>query len=109
MAPTLVIADTPYKIFPGGVVTVRCAEHVAAGGSGSVVSDPLAHDGEAVADSQQVSNIKGAAVTAYDAATETLELVSCPLVGGQAYFPFISYRIEGDTDLTDLALLDGQS
>lgn len=109
MPPTLLIADTPYKIFPGGVVTVRCAEWVAAGGSGSVVVDPLAHDGEAVADSQQVSSIKSAPATAYDAATETLELVNCPLTGGQAYFPFISYRIEGETDLTDLSLLTNQT
>lgn len=105
MPPDLVIADTPYKTFPGGVIAVRCAEWVAAGGSGTVVSDPLAHDGEAVADAQQVSNIIGAATTAYDAATETLELIACPLEAGQEYFVFISYRIEGETDLTDTPLL----
>jgi hypothetical protein len=105
MPPDLVIATTPYQTYPGGVIAVRCAEWVAGGGSGTVVSDPLAHDGEAVADSQQVSNIRTAATTAYDAATETLELVACPLRAGQDYFPFISYRIEGETDLTDTDLL----
>lgn len=105
MAPDLVIADTPYKTFPGGVIAVRCAEWVAGGGSGTVVSDPLAHDGDAVADSQQVDDILTAATTAYDAATETLELVACPLKAAQQYFVFISYRIEGETDLTDTPLL----
>lgn len=103
MAPELVIADTPYKTFPGGVVAIRCADHVD-GGSATAASeaDTLAHDGDAVRETQQVDDIYVNPGTAYNAAEITLECVGVPLRAGVTYYPSFSYRIEGEGDLTDI-------
>ncbi len=104
--PELVIADAPFKKYPGGVIAVRCADWLAgARGTLSTGIDTLASSGNAVRDTQQVTNIIGGAATAYTSADDTLVLTGLPLKNDMYYFVYATIRIEGYLDVTNGAVL----
>lgn len=109
-APELVIADAPYKLYPGGVVVIKCDEWMA-GARGSLTSgaDALACTGTRVRDTQTVTtSIHDDVFTAYTEADDTLEipLAGLPLEFDFAYNMYVSYRTPGDWDVTDLDQLE---
>ena len=106
MAPDLVIADAPYKRYPGYVIAVRCTDWLGpARGTLSTEVDGLASTGGAVRDEQQVNNILTNPLTAYAAADDTLEITGLPFLESFNYGIYVSYRLEGYLDLTDGPLL----
>lgn len=101
----LVVADAPYKTYPGGVIVLKCDEWMAgARGSLSSASDSLACTGTRVRDTQTVStSILDDVFTAYTEAADTLEvpLAGIPFEPGMGYNMYVSYRTPGDWDVTD--------
>lgn len=110
--PELVIAGSPYTLYPGGVIAVRCADFMGAA-RGTLTSEvnALAATGEVVRDSQQVTGETGSILNdvSYAAADDTLVIPagSIPLAqdGDVAWWVHVNYRVEGEWDLTNGALL----
>ena len=105
--PELIIANAPYKTYPGGVVAVRCADWLAAArGTLSTETDTLSSAGGLVVrDTQQVSNILSAGATAYAAADDTLEITGLPLKDLRRYEVWATFKVECEMDYTDGAVL----
>jgi len=115
MPPQLVIADAPYKRYPGGIIALRATDWLAgARGTLSTESNALAIEGEVVRDTQQVTqNIDDDPEMAYQEALDTLSIPmsEIPIEEGLYYNVYASYRLEGEWDVTDLGpagLLDQQ-
>lgn len=101
----LVVADAPFKTYPGGVIVLKCDEWMA-GARGSLTSgsDALACTGTRVRDTQTVTtSIHDDVFTAYTEAADTLEvpLAGIPFESGMGYNMYVSYRVPGDWDVTD--------
>lgn len=97
----LVIADAPYKAYPGGVIAIKCDEWIAAGSSASSGSDSLSCTGTYVEDGQTVTtSLRDDLWGAYDEAVDTLEipLVDLPVHDGWDYMVLVSYRVDGEFD-----------
>lgn len=102
----LVVADAAFKVYPGGVIVLRAVDWMGpARGTLVSVVDTRAITGQAVKDTQKVSNsIFSDAVGAYQAAADTLviDLAMLPLeilpVPGMTYGLWASVLIEGDWD-----------
>lgn len=112
MAPELVVADAPFKTYPGGVIAIKCDEWLAAArGSLTSGADALACTGTRVRDTQTVSaSIADDVFAAYAEALDTLEIPfdDLPLEFGLAYDVLVSYRVPGEWDPTNLdTLLNG--
>ena len=102
---SLVVADAPYKVYPGGVIALKCDEWMA-GARGSLTSaaDALACTGTRVRDTQTVaSSIHDDVFTAYTEAADTLEipLSALPIETGMGYSVLVSYRVPGEWDVTN--------
>lgn len=108
--PELVIADAPFKTYPGGVIALRCTDWLGpARGTLSTEVDARAITGEAVRDDQKVTtSIFSSSVAAFAEAEDTLvvDFSTLPLElggdnDGMTYAMFISMLIEGDWDPTN--------
>lgn len=101
----LVIADAPFKTYPGGVIALRATDWLAgARGTLSTESDARAITGECVRDAQKVTtSLFSNNTAAIQSAANTLEinLGSVPIEDGFGYHLFVSLLIEGDWDTTD--------
>jgi len=99
-APELVIADAPYKVFPGGIIAIRCSDWLGpARGTLSTESDLLSVCGTVVRDIQQVSasvylSEVGSNITANTQAEDTLviPLNDLPLESNGSH-PLLRYAI----------------
>ena len=104
-APELVIADAPYKIYPGGVIALKADEWMAgARGTLSAENDARASTGRAVRDTQTVAtSIFSNPTGAFQEADDTLivDLSSLPIEPTIRYICLISNLIEGDWDATN--------
>lgn len=113
-APELVIANAPYKVYPGGVIALRASDWMgSARGTLSTAADSLSCTGSHVEDTQQVTNnMFTSAATALDAfaeAEDTLEIPvsSLPLDSNLNYEILVSLRIVGDWDTTNPDTMSG--
>jgi hypothetical protein len=102
MPPDLVVANASFTVYPGGLVVLRATDWLAAArGTLSTENDSRAITGQAVRDTQQVTNsLFSNEVAAFQEAEDTLEidLSSLPLQLGMTYFVWFSVLIEGDWD-----------
>lgn len=111
--PELVIANAPFKKYPGGVIALRATDWLgAARGSLSTESDARAITGQAVRDSQKVStSIFSNEQGAFQSAGNTLVIstASIPIEVGLRYIVMASLLIEGDWDTTNTGTTRGAS
>lgn len=109
MAPDLVIADAPYKVYPGGVIAVKADEWMAASGTVTSGTETIACTGTYVEDTQTVTtDIVTDTWGAYAEATNTLEIDLNSLPMELGFFPYavlISVRVLGEWDVTNLPAL----
>lgn len=106
MAPALVVANAPYKVYPGGVIALRCTDWLGpARGTLTTEIDARAVTGEVVRDTQTVTAvIRTAATAAFQEADDTLviDFSTLPLEIDMTYSVWVSALIEGDWDDTNL-------
>lgn len=112
MPPELVIANAPRKIYPGGVVAVRATDWLGpARGSLSTETDALASTGECVRDAQQLTPVVNGELdfSEYEDAEDTLVMPAADLGlrDNVEYEMWVTYKLDGDWDDTNVALLNG--
>lgn len=103
MAAELVIADAPFKTYPGGVIVLRATDWMgSARGTLSSESDARACSGQAVRDAQKVTADASIGDSgSYSSASDTLtiDLSGLPIETTPVrYFVAVSFLIEGDWD-----------
>lgn len=101
----LVVADAPYKTYPGGVIALKADEWMAgARGSLTAEDDVRASTGRAVRDTQTVTaSIFSDPVSAFQEADDTLvvDLADLPVEADLRYICLVSSLIEGDWDASN--------
>ncbi|MGI8408022.1 MAG: hypothetical protein ACR2L3_05885, partial [Actinomycetota bacterium] len=114
MPPDLVIANAPYKTYPGGVIAVRASDWMAtARGTLSTAADTLACTGSRVRDTQQVTaNMFTSSATALEAFAEAantlaIPVSSLPLDPNLRYEILVSLRVVGEWDTTNPDTMSG--
>lgn len=110
MPPQLVVANAPSKKYPGGLVAVRASDWLgAARGTLTTESDALASTGIVVRDAQQVTPDVNAFFDTDDYSdaddTLTIPVDDIGLRDGFDYIVWITYKVDGDWDDTNGALL----
>lgn len=106
MAPQLVIADAAFKVYPGGVIVLRCSDWLGpARGTLSTEADATSACGTVVRDTQLVADSvydtwTGVSDAAFLSADDTLvvDLSELPFEDGFRYMLLLSFKIEGDWD-----------
>jgi len=108
--PELVVADAPFKTYPGGVIAVRASDWLgAARGTLSTEANALASTGEVVRDTQQV--VAGSPPfldeDSYGDADDTLVIPAADIgvEDGFNYRLYITILVEGEWDVTNEPLL----
>lgn len=101
MPPELVVADAPFKKYPGGIVAIRFSDWLgAARGSLSTESDAASVTGVIVRDNQRIANhIIDNATAAWNEAVETCVIDLAGMLESKIrYFALVSFKIEGSFD-----------
>lgn len=106
----LVVAGSPYTVYPGGVIALRATDWMgAARGTLSSETDSRAVTGECVRDTQTTAtSLFGDPAGAYAAVDDTLtiDLSTIPEIEeDMEYAIFLSYLIEGDWDTSTVNTL----
>lgn len=105
MPPQLVVADAPFKVYPGGVIALRCVDWLGpARGTLTTEIDARAITGQVVRDEQKVTtSLFSGWVAAFAEADDTLvvDFSLLPLELNMTYAMFVSSLIEGDWDETN--------
>lgn len=106
-APELVIAESPYKKYPGNVIALPAVDHMAAPRATlTVEADPRASNatGMVVRDTQKIANTNTTSIAAA-VDTLTIDTTTLPLIanndGLMRYLVMFSFLIEGDWDVTN--------
>lgn len=102
----LVIPGSPFAVYPGGVIAVTAEDFLGpARGTLTSAVDALASSGTRVRDTQTVTtSIRTDAAGAFDEALDTLviPLADLPLERSARYNVYVSYRIPGEWDITNI-------
>lgn len=105
MAPELVVAGAPSKVYPGGIIVLQATDWLAAGrGTLSTEADARAINGSVVRDTQTVAtSLFSDAVGSFQAADDTLEIdvSALSVLVDMTYEVWFSVLIEGDWDTTN--------
>ncbi len=110
-SPELVIAAAPYKLYPGGVIALKCSEWLGDSAGASIESDVRAIEGEVVRDTQAYAGSLddySARTTAISAMDDTLTIDMSTITYSpqidqfgdpiKIFAAYLSVLLEGDWD-----------
>lgn len=101
---TVVIPEAPYKVYPGGVIALRCVDYMGTSSTLSTENDSGSVCGVVVRETQKITDMAGIGhIAAFQAAQDSLviDFSTLPAELIMQYMLVVSYKTEGDWDVSN--------